>query len=318
MRNSLILVPFLFILFSCGKTEEQVCVDNKQEAKYYLTKSQCSKAFKVLNNTCESDDSEYIALVASAYGCQANYSELDFLDLDVSSINSASLLSSLASLSSSNETQADSTEYVALQNAIQTILTSTSGNPSAAQRNTTFGSEGGTNLNFQALFMITVQLGKFFAYYGNADAGGSKGSGALGNTCIYSYTYADAVSWITTDSPGTGSCVNATGGEGSDDLENPVAASEIKTRLCEGIILFNNFMDILGNVDLSDSIYGDLSSVEAVVNTLYTFQIAQENLYYSTTHISTVRSVRLQSDCEALTNEQIEKYYAIFFESIYL
>lgn len=308
----------MFLLFSCAKTDEQQCIDGKTEAKFYLTKGQCSKAFKALKNVCDSDDSELVALTASAYGCQANYSELDFLDLDVSSINSASLLSSLASLSTSNETQADSTEFVALQNGIQEILTSTSGNPSASQRSSDFGTANGTDLNFQALFMITVQLGKFFAYYGNADSGGVKGNGALGNTCIYSYTNADAINWINVTAPATGNCATASGSEGSDDLEAPVTSAEITTRLCEGIVLFNNFMDILANVDLSDSIYGDLSSVEAAVNGLYTIAEAAELGTYASSTISTTRSVRLQSDCEALSVEAIEKYYSIFFESIYL
>ena len=316
MRNLVFLFTFSFLFISCGKTDELLCQDEKEEAKYYLTKENCSKAFSALDGgSCGNDDAEYIALRASAYGCQANYSELDFFDLDVSSINSSSLLSSLAGLSSSDETEADSTEFVALQTAIQTILTSTSGNPSAAQRNSTFGSEQGTNLNFQALFMITVQLGKYFAYYGNADNAGSKGSGTLGNTCIYSYTNADAIDWVSTTAPDTGTCTGS--GQGSSDLENPVAAAEIKTRLCEGIILFNNFMDILGNVDLSDSIYGDLSQVESAINGLYTIAIGAESAYSSNT-ISIVRDVRSQSDCEALTTEQIEKYFAIFFESIYL
>tara|TARA_B100001971_G_scaffold215192_1_gene259873 strand:- start:126339 stop:127307 length:969 start_codon:yes stop_codon:yes gene_type:complete len=318
LQNFILLIFTSLFLFSCAKPDELVCQEAKEEAKYHLTKENCSKAFSALSNACGSDDSEYIALQASAYGCRANYSELDLFDLDIDNINSSSLLSSLASLSSSNETQADSTEFVALQSAIQTILTATSGNPSANTRKTEFGTDNGDDLNFQALFMITVQLGKYFAYYGNADNLGNKGSGSLGNTCIYSYTNADAIDWITSTAPDTGTCVNATGSEGSDDLEAPVTSTEVTTRLCEGIILFNNFMDILGNVDLTDSIYGDLSSVKTAVDALYTTAIAAENTAYSTATISTVKDIRLQSDCEALTTEQIEKYFAIFFESIYL
>lgn len=318
MQNFILLLFISIFLFSCAKTDELLCEGAKEEAKYHLTKENCSKAFSALSNACDSDDAEYVALEASAYGCQANYSELDFLDLDVDSVDSTSLLSSVASLSTSDETQADSTEYVALKNAITTIITSTSGNPSAQERLSRFGTKGGDNLNYQALFMIVVQMGKYFAYYGNADSSGSKGSGALGNTCLYSYVNADAIDWIVSTAPNTGSCVNATGSQGSDDLEAPVSATLIKTRLCEGIVLFNNFMDILGNVDLSSSIYGDLSNVESEINTLYSVAIGAENTAYSTATIAAVRDVRLQADCENLTDEQIEKYFAIFFESIYL
>jgi hypothetical protein len=315
------IIPFILLLtlmVSCAKTDEQLCQSAKDETKYLLTKNQCSKALSTIQGSCDNDDAQYIALVSSSQACSSGYSELDLFATDISSINSASLISSLASLSTSNETQADSDNYVALQTAIQTILTSTSGNPSASQRITTFGQEQGTNLNFQLLFMLVVQTGKYFNHYGDADATGTKGAGGS-NTCIYSYTNADAVNWINTDPAGVGagSCVAATGSEGSADLEAPVAAAEITTRLCEGIILFNNLMDVLGNVDLSDTVYGDLSNITTVINGLYTAAITAESANYGSSVVNTVRSIRSQSDCESLTQAQIEKYFAIFFESVY-
>jgi hypothetical protein len=305
-------------LLSCAKTDEQLCASAKDETKYYLTERDCSKALSTIQGSCDSDDAQYVALLSSAHACKSGYSELDLFELDIDNINSASLISSLASLSTSDETQADSESFVSLQTAIQTILTSTSGNPGAQARINEFGQEQGTNLNFQLLFMLVVQTGKFFNHYGDADAAGTKGAGG-NNTCLFSYTNADAVNWINTDPAGigAGSCVSATGSEGSDDLEAPVSAAEITTRLCEGIILFNNMMDVLGNVDLSDTVYGDLSNITSVINGLYSAAVTAESGAYGSTVVDTVRTVRSQSDCENLTQAQLEKYYAIFFESTY-
>jgi len=319
LKKTLIFITFIILFVSCAKTDEAACLAAKDEAKYYLTKRNCSKALSTIEGSCSNDDAQYVALVASSHACSADYSELDLFELDIDDINSSSLLSSLASLSSSDETEADSETYVSLQTAIQTILTSTSGNPSAQERVDEFGIEQGTNLNFQLLFMLVVQTGKYFAYYGNADANGDKGAGTQTNSCLYSYTNADAVNWINTDPAGVGagSCTSASGSEGSNDLESPVVATEIVSRLCEGIILFNNFMDILGVVDLSDSIYGDLSSVKTSIDSLYSAAVTAESGQYGSTVVNTVRDVRSQIDCEALTTAQREKYFAIFFESTY-
>lgn len=312
------LFILLVVFVSCAKTDEQLCASAKDETKYYLTKRTCAKALSTIEGSCETDDPEYVALLSSAHACSSGYSELDLFSLDISSINSASLLTSLASLSTSNETQADSDNYVSLQTAIQTILTSTSGNPGAQARINNFGSEGGTNLNFQLLFMLVVQTGKFFNHYGDADNTGTKGAGG-NNSCLFSYTNADAVNWINADPAGigAGSCASASGSEGSADLEAPVTATEIRSRLCEGIILFNNMMDVLGNVDLSDTVYGDLSNITTVINSLYSAAVIAESGAYGTTVVDTVKTVRSQSDCEALTDAEVEKYYAIFFESTY-
>ena len=308
MKNLAILFPIL-LFFSCGKTAEQKLDSAKQSAKYYLTNGECSKARDALEDVGnQSDDSVYISLLASTYGCDAGYSELD-LFADITNIQSASnqMLGSLTLLSSSNETQADSAEYTNLMSGIDTILAS--GGGSAAGRNSKFGSVGGTNLNFQALYMIIVELGKFMGYYGDA-AGGAKGGGG-NHTCLFSYNIGDAQTYVTT-SGNTGSCVTTNGG--SPDLPGNATDPTTLQRLCQGIYLFNNMRDILSNVDIGgNSNFGELANIGAQLEAGI---LAAEALDPGT-RISTVKNVKTMAACEALSDEQIEVWYAIVFETAF-
>lgn len=324
MRKIILILWTSFLLFSCAKTDEEEVRSAVNEAKFHLNSMDCSKAQEVLNDVgYQSDNSDYISVYASAQACDAGYKVLDVLfGGNIDNINSSSLISSLAAFSTSNETTADSTEYTAIKNAITTLLESSGGSqPSTAARNTKFGTAKSGDLSLQALYMIFVQMGKFFALYGDANAAGTKGGGG-NNSCIFSYTTNDAVDWITNNTPG--SCIAATGSEGSSLLESPETAADIKRRLCEGIILYNNMMDILSNVTLpGSSELGDVSNIQTNLNNLMTIAEAAETGIYndgpatSLNAISTLRAITSQSACEAEELDRIEKFYAIFFETIY-
>ena len=83
-------------------------------------------------------------------------------------------------------------------------------------------------------------------------------------------------------------------------------------------------MDILGNITLpgSDEL-GDVSSIESTLDTLL---IAAQTLESSTFNTGTAESqdaiqnlkdVTLLSNCTSESLERIEKFYAIFFETIF-
>lgn len=326
LRNVLIL-SIIFNLVSCAPTSEEEVASAVSEARFHLSSMDCSKAKSVLDDVgYQSDDADYISVYASSQACEAGFKVLDVLfGGNLENIDSNSLIGSLASFTSSNETQADSANYIAIQNAITTLIESSGGTqPSTAERNSKFGAAKSGDLSLQALYLIFVQMGKFFALYGNADASGVKGQGDTFDTndCIYSYTTSDAVQWIDDNSPG--SCSAATGSEGSDFLKTPVSATEIKSRLCEGIILYNNMIDILSNITLpSSDELGDVGNIATALNTLMTTAEGAESGIYndgpanSLNAISTLRGVTAQATCEAVTIERIEKFYAIFFETIF-
>lgn len=326
MGKKLLFLSTIFLLVACAPTSEEEIESAVSEARFHLSSMDCSKAKSVLDDVgFQDDDPDYISVYASAQACEAGFKVLDVLfSGNLETINSSSLIGSLASFTTSNETEADSSNYLAIQSAITTLIESSGGSqPSTSARNEKFGAAKSGDLSLQALYLIFVQMGKFFALYGNADASGTKGAGSIDdNSCIFSYTTDDAVDWITDTSPG--SCSAATGSEGSDFLKSPVTATEIQSRLCEGIILYNNMIDILGNITLpSSSELGDVGNIATALNTLMTTAEGAESGTYndgpadSLNAISALRDVTDQATCEAETLERVEKFYAIFFETIY-
>lgn len=327
-------LPFILVislvLISCAKTDEEEVRSVIAEAKYHLSSMDCSDAIDVLDEVSfQEDNADYISVYASAQACSAGYKELDFFQDELTNLDSSNFIGSLAAFSSSlDETTADSTAYVAMDNAIKTLLgyDNSSGTPSTSNRNSKFGTNESGDMSLQALYMLFYQMGKHFALYGNAGSDGAKGGDAnsFGNDCIYSYTTQDAVDWITANGASLGTCNTANGTNGSDFLENPETSADIKTRLCNGIIYYNNMMDILGNVTLpaSDSL-GDVSNIQTALNTLMTAaELAETGAINDgdangQDAIANLKDITRQSDCEDENIERIEKFYAIFFETIY-
>ncbi len=310
----------LIFLVSCAKTDEQIIDSAKQEAKYYLSDNNCSKAQKVLDEAgYQNDDAEYLSLYASMYACKAGYSEFDLLD-EVTTIaaNSSQLLGSLTTLGTSNETAPDSTSYTNIMNAIDVLLNSAGTSPSATARESKFGVTGATNLSFQALYLILVEFGKFLQLYGNTDAAGDKSDGSFTNTCIFTYTQVDAVNYANTILP---TCNSVGGDEGSDFLESPVTDDEIDARLCEGIYLFNNLRDILSNVTIGNSsTFGSLKDVGDVLDDMIADAESAESAGLNTEvayqdSIAAIKTITSKSDCEALPRQRLEKWYSIIFET---
>ena len=88
----------ILVCFSCAKSNEEKVQSALNEAKAFMSEGQCSKARKVLDDVgTQARNPQYISLYASTYACQANYSELGFIE-NLTSLNSASILGSLAVL----------------------------------------------------------------------------------------------------------------------------------------------------------------------------------------------------------------------------
>lgn len=336
--QSIFYLFFLALFIACAKTDEAAVRSAIQEAKYFLNTSDCSSAKSVLEDVdFQEDNASYISTYASAQACVAGYTELDTLfGGNLSNISSASLITSLAAFDSSNDTIEDSVAYTALDAAITTLLSyDDSTSPSTISRNAKFGTKQSGDLSMQAMYLLFVQIGKHFALYGNAEHAadpptGVKGGGTFGNSCIYSYTTQDAVEFVTDFGALSqlGSCTAASGTQGSDFLEAPETAADIKRRLCQGIVYFNNLLDILSNMTLpgSDSL-GDVSNISTALQALMLVAQTAETSAAAGKYndgdvngqnaIAALKDVTSQSVCEAVTIERIEKFYAIFFESVY-
>jgi len=161
----------------------------------------------------------------------------------------------LAQLRSSAQTEAESDSFDDLQRAINILLYSGSRTtPSALETKNKFGTRHGSNINLQAAYMILVQLGRYVRWYGNADATGAKGNGPSGNTCFFDYSASGAPSPLSVATSHGASNACTAGNSGSPDLDyGGVTSAVAQRRMCQGIMLVNNLLDILENTTLSSN-----------------------------------------------------------------
>jgi hypothetical protein len=324
MKLSLILTLYLLCclsLFSCAKTDEQATLSAIREARYFLTSLDCQKAKDVLDKVGPvNDNPDFVSVYASSLACQAGYTDLgmaldNLADIDTSG---GSMLGSFAAFESSNETTVDATTYSKIVEAINYIIQANGGvQPSTTARLAEYGTSDGNDLSMQALLMITVAMGKYFAFYGNTDASGVKGAGSVtgGDKCIGFYPFDAQVNTTLVGNPLNG-CNEANAGHAALDF-GTVTEAIVHRRMCEGIILFNNLFEILSNIDLSsnDSL-GNISDVSSTISDLFTLaETAEDALPWGGTSVATMKSMTSQSLCEAQTTDDIQRYFVLIFET---
>jgi hypothetical protein len=208
-------------------------------------------------------------------------------------------------MSLSNDTAADAAGYANIKKAINTILNSTSTIGQVA-RTTQYGSRKAGDMGVQALILSIVNFGKFLHYYGNVDTNGVKGGGSSANSCFLNYNdpRAQAITGV-----GTGACT--VDNDGSVDLDQTTAAG--KRRICEGVMLLTNTIDILDNIDLSGS--STLSKLEDVSTQVNTYKTAA-----TAAGLGTIINMKSQTACETFLNTpanllDMEYFYALVLET---
>lgn len=309
MRTFILL--FLILGFSsCAKNPVEEVNEAIDIALTYLSQQECDEALKVLEEAGpQNDNAIYLQVLASAHACKASFDEINFVSTDLAAINTTSgntILTSLSIMSLSDEIIADSASYSSIKNGINIILNSTTGSPSQMARSSKFGIRKSGDMGVQALLINVVNLGKFLNYYGNVGATGIKGAGSAPNKCFINYNdpRAQAVTGA-----GTGACVSDT--DGHADLNQSTVIG--KRRLCEGLMLVTNTLDILDNLDLSASpTLNKLEDISTKINAFRTNAIAAG--------LGTLISMTSQTTCEAhLTVPaqllDMEYLYALIFET---
>lgn len=283
--------------------------------------SGCQSAVTLLEGVGrQPDNARYVSVLASAYACLGGFGELDLFDeIDVIVAGVDTFFPSITLLSTSEETQAESDNYQDILTGIEIALRG--GNlsiPSAAAREANLGERAGSNLSIQALYMIIVELGKYMHFYGNVDDAGVKGGGApnvdeqgpTASECFYTYDYASAIAYIS-GSGLTGICDN-NGDPGHPDLD-PGDLPTTYQRMCQGVVLFNNLVDILNTVTLSSS--EDLGELPDLIDDINTSITTATTAYPELTDILEITD---QDECEdyAGTNfDQVQLFFAVVFES---
>lgn len=306
----------LLFLVSCGGEESEVnnAID---EANFLLTTRECARARSVLDEVgYQSSNPRYIAAYASSYACEANYSTVNFFANDLGNLSATSggFFSSLAAFSTSNAmTSAIDNDFIMLQNAIDVILYSGGTTASSsATRLVVFGERDATNLHVQALYMVLVNFGRWLRYHGNASATGVKGGGTNpeANNCLYTYNTGGANYALVLDALNDGAANSGTCNDtntpfiGTNDISTGTAATN-QQRLCRGIILFNNFVDLVANVTFSGTNTGNLNNLAATFETLCS----------AAGGINTALcNLRDLSACEAASINDLEVFTAWLFE----
>lgn len=312
--RTILIFSILFSCFSCSKTTVEKTDEAIDVALSYLSARQCDDAIDVLEEVGrQTDNATYLQVLASAYACRGGVDEISFIGTDIPAINATStnLLKSLSILSLSDEKDTDSNEYKDIRTALNILLETGSGSqPSQLNRTATFGTRKSGDMGLQILFLSIIQLGKFVNWYGNVNSVGAKGAGSNTNSCFISYSYPAAQTAVTA---GGTSCTVYN--DGHPDLSFSVNVDETKRRLCEGLVLLTNLIDVLENIDLTG--VTSLSSLENVATLATQFKT---NAITLDSNLGTLLNTTSQSMCKTtldtaseLNNMQL--IYAAIFES---
>lgn len=333
---ALIFVLCTFLI-SCGQESEEKTAEAVLSARNFLTKKNCEKALSAILEDAGSDtDAAYLTTLASAYACKGGYSTTKFFTDDISLFSSVnnSVLGGLTKFSTSSSMDApDNEEYENLQLAIDTLLysggLSASKNPTSVKRTEKLDVDDAGNIDAFLMYLIMAQLGKYLYFYGDSSSTGLKGSGAGSNGCLFPYDgsiniktnfpapldNATLGAILASPIPDTGSCTTAA--DGHPDMTSLSSTVETK-RLCQGVVLMNNFLDIFPKV-LSRISYDDLdvlNNVEGLINT------AKNNIYVSVAgDMDSTFAITSQEKCEAdyaVDNTKLQVYFVALFETQFI
>ncbi len=318
-------VPFIIsvlLLWGCGQSTEEKRFEAMETAKVYLTYGQCQPAIDVMEAVGRDDkNADYLQLLASAYACRAEYNEIAFVTTDIAKLNANNtLIGTLATFTTSQMTSPIDQRYLDLQMAIDILLYAGGiSNPSSAERLRHFSTGENGDINMQLLFMVIAQLGKFSYYYGNMDpTTGVKGAATNGNgnvnLCFYDYPDPDVDGFyepgvLTAGSSGT---CDEVSDAGHPSLSAAVGDTVRVDRLCQGVILMNNFVDTLLGTVLSNDEVDDIETVQTFVNGTFAALCTALGLG----SVCTVKSYDLCVTENSADKTNLEKYFGAVFENL--
>lgn len=310
------------MLFSCGKSPEAEIKSNLISAEIHLSKYECQSAIDLLENMGRKNtNARYLKLLASAYACRSGYSTITFFGSDVSLTATPAPLGGISRYSTSTQTftspLVDDSKFVDLQTAIDILLyaggISSTTEPTALARSTKFSSSEAADINAQLFYMTISQLGRIFKVYADADSAGVKGGGSASNVCFSDYPSINAqVELILTNQQGACKVKNSPHSQLNSAL---LSEAERRTRMCQGIVLLNNVLELLPNI-LASAGGGDLDDLSSVTSDISTAKTALVVAYPA---IATTATVLSQENCETsadITMQTIESYYAAIIEAL--
>jgi hypothetical protein len=321
VRINLLMAFIISMISACGLSTQEEIDNAITQAHQLLTDKKCAEAIAVLNEAGQqTSNPDWLSAMASAQACLAPWNVVRFFETDLDNLGTAdetAIIGSTATFTQAVMTSPTDSSYTNMRAAINTLL-SAGGitDISYANRAAVLGSAAASNLAVQTLYMMLNQIGQYSRYYGNALATtGLKGSGAAVNECYLTYTDTDAKTYIDGVPGGLGSC---------DDTDTDTGRAELngnRARMCEGIVLFNNFIDILANVSLDPTgNNGDIGDLDELADDIEDI-CAQATIDYGINFGGTC-TVKTQSVCEAnadgtYNQEHLERYFALIWEGLH-
>jgi hypothetical protein len=323
IHKYLLFLSTIMFLFSCGKSTEQIIIDAIESAEIHLSKRECQKAIDLLNAVgIQNTNARYLKALSSGYACRAGYSTTVFFGTDVALTATPSPLGGMTTYSTSLVTTtsplSDDSNFRDLQTAIDILLyaggISSTTEPTTSERAKYFSGNVAGDINSQLTFMMLVQVGKLMKVYGDANASGVKGGGSAGNNCFTDYSATDpAVQAFITSGVGTGACTSVA----SSHSQLALGATDRRKRMCEGVILLNNILELLPSV-IATAGGGDLGTIATMDDQI---QLLKDDLVAFDPTFARTATVLSQANCETDSDIDLVKlssYYAVFFESLVL
>lgn len=318
LSKNFVFIAVILLLAACSKTPEEEVDDAILSANIALTQGKCEDALTVLNEVgMQNKHAEYLRTLASAYACKGGFKETVFFASDLPKTADKTPLGGMATYSTSDDMDDPlNSKYVNLQTGIDTLLYAGGITlPSVTGRSEYFSSAEAGDINAQLLYMVMAQLGRYFYYYGRGTPTGIKGG------CFVTYeniALNGATDLDTILSTTGGNCTGATVtghsklGSGLDDSLNIA-------RMCQGVVLVNNLLDVipgvLSSMDSTDfSVASNVTTVTAAINTLLT--AATTGLV----DMTDILKVKSQSRCEtdnASSDQAIQLYFAYYMEGLF-
>ena len=303
-----VFLLFLLIFFSCGLSDSEEIEEAIDKANLLLASKSCDKALESLGSVAyQHKNVDYIMAYSSAYACKGDYSSTTFFadDLPEMETDLESMFGSFATFSTSEIQNSEDEKFVHLMTALDTLLMA--GNiteSSHTNRSAEFDRADVERLEVFALYLIFIQMGRFTHHFGNADSEGIKGGGVQSNSCYLNYTDPSARTIITGVTP-PNSCV-PDGTTGHPELD--------RTLKCYGVILFNNLIDIVGNLTFTGTNADGLRDINSVISNFCTLLSSGDALE----NICTVKTLKsCVDDTTNYTDEYIEAFYAAIYETLH-
>lgn len=321
MKQFLLLPLLVLLISSCGEDAEEKIKTAITEAHELMTQRRCDEAITSLNKVgYQNNNPDYLQAYASSYACKGNFSIITFFETDLAKISATDggILGSLTTFTTSETTSIDEGTFVHMQTAIDTLLYAGGATRSSSTlRRSAFGESTANNIDVQALYFILAQMGKYFYFLGNPSEAGAKGGGTGTNQCLTDYTVASA--------QGIRALLSAAGKispcASDDDGPEALASSETEASrrevMCKGVVLFNNFLDIISNITFTGSNTGALGNLSNLTD-FCTNPDADSGLGAGIS--AALCATKTQSECEtdsSITIELLEQYFTVVFEVMF-